>query len=78
MSVTIDPYARLIRPWYPAGATGHIYVDCPDLLYWESAPSEGPGWLDPAGKNVCTRCRKRHDDDIAAAAPRSARDRSAA
>lgn len=56
---------RWIRPWYPAGLIGHIYDDCSELLYWESEPKEGPGWLDPDGEKVCEDCRTRHYEESA-------------
>ena len=58
--VSADAYPSLgwIRPWYPAGHVGHTDVDCPDLRRWVSDPQEGPGWLDPQGKNVCHPCVK--------------------
>lgn len=56
------PSITWIRPWYPAGHMGHVYDDCPDLLRWEAEPKEGPGWLDPQGRDVCGRCINRHEN----------------
>ncbi|MGW6498573.1 hypothetical protein [Nonomuraea angiospora] len=48
--------ADWIRPWFPAGWTGHVRADCPGLLKWVSEPAEGAGWLDPGQAIVCTTC----------------------
>ncbi|MEU7743361.1 hypothetical protein [Nonomuraea sp. NPDC049158] len=62
-----------IRPWYPAGPTGHIYRDCPHLLRWICEPVEGAGWLDPRtdatsplqGARTCPGCLHRFDPELA-------------
>lgn len=62
VSADTHPSLEWIRPWYPSGATGHIFIDCERLLFWEPEPDPegGPCWLDPHGANVCTDCLERH------------------
>ncbi|WP_436759389.1 hypothetical protein [Streptosporangium sp. V21-05] len=58
-----------IRPWWPGGATGHIYADCEQLLHATPEPQEGPGWLNPRGDRVCESCLEQHTPEPAALAP---------